>query len=167
MTTAPGTLAARFRDMTDARAAIEALENQGVDGSDIVLAGRVAHEASTPGDEEPTDERIIRHVGSRVVAGAAIGAAVGAVLGVLVTVASSVDSSVVFGSVLAGLLIGGIAGTFVSFERGVGHSESWELTFHDPASGAVWVTIATDEPETIGTATEVLHSLHPMEVRRR
>jgi hypothetical protein len=157
--------------MTDARAAIEALENKGIDGSDIVLAGRVAHEASAPGDEEPTDERMTRHVGSRVITGAviggSIGAAVGAALGLLVTVVSSVDASVIFGSVLAGLLIGAIAGTFVSFERGVGHSESWELTFHDPASGAVWVTIATDEPEMIGTATEVLHSLHPMEVRRR
>jgi hypothetical protein len=98
--------------------------------------------------------------------GAGIGAVIGVVLGLLITAASSVDGSVVFGSLLAGVLIGGIAGTFVSFERGVGHSESWELTFHEPGSGAVWVTIATEEPEAIGTATEVLNSLHPMEVRR-
>jgi hypothetical protein len=60
-------VAARFSDLAHARAAIEALENSGVDGDDIELLGRTAEQAAAEPRQSDADRRAVSHVLWRVI----------------------------------------------------------------------------------------------------
>jgi hypothetical protein len=158
-------LAAEFGTPGDARAAMEALENHGIDGLEItVLDG--------PGDDHrrPADRRALVHVGGRVAKGIALGAVVGAVVlglvGVIVAVAGA-PAAVILAFVLLGAGLGAAVGAFWSVERGVAMSEDWEKTFQEPAAATKPMRIGVftrGEADTI-RARQVLEDHRPLDIQ--
>jgi hypothetical protein len=153
-------LIAQFRSPEDARAAIEALEHHGIDGVEIGVA-------TPPRDDRrrSVDRRTLEHVSARaekgIMAGAVVGAIIFAVVGVVLLV-SGVPIAALVGLVLAGAAIGGTAGVFIGVERGVGMSESWEQTFHEPRTGGVSVEVQTASSGETATARQVLEDRQPL-----
>lgn len=163
-------LAARFASMEGARRAIQRLENAGIDGDDIELMGAGSHTARRPKSPTMEDRRTGRYVAPRVVAGTvvggAMGALVGAVIGLALWLALSMSAGVILAGALAGALIGSVVGTYVLFERTVGFSESWSLTFaSDEGAGSLWVAVHVAEPDMIERARDVLEAADPLELR--
>jgi hypothetical protein len=158
-------LVAEFGTPGDARAAIEALENHGIDGLEItVLDG--------PGDDHrrPADRRALVHVGGRVAKGIALGAVTGAVVlglvGVIVAIAGA-PAAVIVAFVLLGAGLGAAVGAFWSVERGVGMSEDWEKTFQEPAAATKPMRIGVytrGEADTM-RARDVLKNHGPLDIQ--
>jgi hypothetical protein len=144
-------LIATFRSPEDARAAIEALEHHGIDG--------VAIDVPRPprDDRLPSvDRRTLLHVGGRAGKGIAAG---------VVLLLIGLPAAAFVGIVLAGAAIGGTAGAFIGIERGVGMSESWEQTFHEPRAHRVPVEVHTTSAAEAATARRVLEERGPLELR--
>lgn len=138
----------RAADLAHARTVFSALQNAGVDASDIRLAGVAVTDAQqeAQGDDgrHRVDERTVQHVGRRALGGAIAGALLGGVAGCVVggvLVAVDAISWLVFAIVaIVPMLLGAVFGAFVSVERTAGYDDTWELTFGDGAhEGAVWV----------------------------
>jgi hypothetical protein len=158
-------LAAEFGTSGDARAAIEALENHGIDGLEITVL-------DDPGNDHrrPADRRALVHVGGRVAKGIALGAAAGAVVlglvGVLVAIAGA-PTAVILAFVLLGAGLGAAVGAFWSVERGVGMSEDWEKTFQEPAAATKPMRIGVytrGEADTM-RARDVLKNHRPLDIQ--
>jgi hypothetical protein len=157
-------LAAQFGTPGDARAAIEALENHGIDGLAITVL-----DGPDEDRRQVADRRALVHVGGRVAKGLALGAMVGAVVlgvvGVVVAVAGA-PAAVIVAFVLIGAGLGAAVGAFWSVERGVGMSEDWEKTFQESAGAtkAVRVGVYTNTADT-ARARQVLEDHRPLDVR--
>ena len=173
-TRTPGTtpaVAASFADMTAARGAIEALELVGVDGDEIELLGQRADAARTPTSPARPDRRmavhILRRLGIGAVIGAAGGAVIGVVLGLILLAATSTGggAALVFALGLAGLGLGVVVSVFLSFERTVGLSDAWPLTFEDVPEGSVWVAVYSRDARTQDRARDALAGQRPIELR--
>ena len=136
-------LTAEFGTPGDARAAMKALENHGIDGLEItILEGLVEN------DRRPADRRELVYVSGRVGKGIALGAVVGAavlgIIGVIAAIAGA-PAVVIVAFVILGAGLGAAVGAFWGVERGVGMSEDWEKTFEEPA--------AATKPMRIGVYT--------------
>jgi hypothetical protein len=159
-------LIAEFGSPGDARAAIEALENHGVDGLEVAVL-----DGQGEGRRQPADRRAVAHIGRRVAKGIVVGAAIGAgVLGVvgLVLVAAAGWPVVAVPAVMvAGVGFGAAVGAFWSVERGVGLSEDWEKTFQEPTDAvrAVRVGVFTRADPDTAHARDVLEDHRPLDVR--
>jgi hypothetical protein len=153
-------LTALFRSPEDARAAIEALEHHGIDGVEIGVP--VPPRADRP---QSVDRRTLLHIGGRagkgIAAGVVVGAAAFAVAGVVLLLIG-LPAAAFAGLVLAGAAIGGTAGAFIGVERGVGMSESWEQTFHEPRAHTVPVEVHTTSASDTATARRVLEERGPL-----
>ena len=159
--------------MTQARAALESLENAGVDGDDLELVGPSADAARTPDDPKLPDRRAARHIGGRlafgIVFGAIAGALLGLVVGVIAVAITNEDTrevALTFAFVIVGIGLGATTGGFISFERSVGTSEAWPLTFEDAPEGPVWVAVYSHRRQTTERAERELARRHPVELRR-
>jgi len=159
----PPVLIAEFATAEDARAAIEALENHGIDGLEIALL-----DAPAEARRDPADQRLVDYIGRRVVAGVVLGAVVGAsVFGVAAVVFAALGwpLGAVVATVLAGIALGAILGAFFSFERGVGESESWDSTFLDTLPKPIRVGVHTiTDPDTVRART-ALEAHRPLAIR--
>jgi hypothetical protein len=159
------TLIAEFGTPGDARAAIEALENHGIDGLEITVL-------DAPGKDrrQPADRRALTHVGGRVAKGAALGALAGAViLGVVGLVVAAAGGPVAAMVVLLiiGAGLGAAVGAFWSVERGVGMSEDWEKTFQEPASATkpMRIGVYTKAETDTARARRVLEDHRPLGIQ--
>jgi hypothetical protein len=158
-------LAAQFGTPGHARAAIEALENHGIDGLEITVLD------APGGDRRQTaDRRALTHVGGRLAKGAAIGALVGAVLlGVvgLVAAAAGAPIAAMVALLIIGAGLGAAVGAFWSVERGVGMSEDWEKTFQEPATApeSTRVGVYTRADDDTARARRVLEDHQPLDLR--
>jgi hypothetical protein len=165
-------LTAEFGTPGDARAAMEALENHGIDGLEITVLddpGEIddPREIDDPSEEDrrPSDRRELVYISGRVGKGIAVGAIVGAavfgIVGVIEGVAGA-PAGVIVASVLLGVALGAAVGAFLGVERGVGMSEDWEKTFEEPA--------AATKPTRIGVYTngdaETMRARHVLEHHR-
>jgi hypothetical protein len=156
-------LIAEFATAEDARAAIEALENHGIDGLEISLL-----DAPAEARRDPADQRLVDYIGRRVVTGVVLGAVIGAsVFGVaaVVFVALGWPLGAVVATVLAGIALGAILGAFFSFERGVGESESWDSTFLDTLPKPVRVGVHTVTDSDAMRARKALEHHRPIAIR--
>jgi hypothetical protein len=164
-------VAASFADMAGARGAVEALEHAGVDGDEIELVGESADAARMPTSPARPDRRMAVHIVQRLAVGAVIGAAAGAVvgaaLGLTLVAATSTGggAGLVFALGIAGLGLGGVVSAFLSFERTVGLSDAWPLTFEDVPDGSVWVAVYSHAPGTHDRALATLARQRPIELR--
>ena len=159
-------LTAEFGTPGDARAAMEALENHGIDGLEItVLDDPGEIDDPSKEDRRPADRRELVYISGRVGKGIAFGAVVGAavfgIVGVIEGVAGA-PAGVIVASVLLGVALGAAVGAFLGVERGVGMSEDWEKTFEEPA--------AATKPTRIGVYTngdaETMRARHVLEHHR-
>jgi hypothetical protein len=160
------TVVAEFGSPGEARAAIEALENHGIDGLEVAVL-----DGQGEGRRQPADRRAVKHVGGRVakgiVIGALIGAAVVGLVGLVVVAAAGWPAAAVLALMLAGIGFGAVVGAFWSVERGVGLSEDWEKTFQRPADVATFTRIAvyTKAESDTTRAREVLEDHRPLAVQ--
>jgi len=166
-------VAASFPSMESARDAIEALEHAGVDGDEIELLGQPADVARFPSQPGGPDKRMALHLVRRVALGALMGALAGLVLGVLsgLLVAVGTDatdsrSGLVTAIAIVGVGLGVTLGVLVSFERAIGLSDAWPLTFEDVPDGPVWVAVYTGGGRTRVRAADALARHRPLELRR-
>lgn len=163
------TLIAEFGTPGDARAAIEALENHGIDGLEITL---LDHAGNDPGNarRQPADRRALTHVGRRVAKGAGLGALVGAVflgiVGLVVAAAGGPVAAIVVLPII-GAGLGAAVGAFWSVERGVGMSEDWEKTFQEPAAApeATRIGVHTNADDDTARVRQVLEDHRPRDIR--
>jgi hypothetical protein len=153
-------LTAEFGTPGDARAAMKALENRGIDGLEITVLDGPADD-----DRRPADRRELVFISARVGKGAALGAVVGAVvLGVVgvIAVIAGAAAVLIVAFVLLGAGLGAAVGAFWGVERGVGMSEDWDKTFEEPADAT--------EPMRIGVYTsgdtETRRARHVLEHHR-
>lgn len=157
------TLIAEFGSPGDARAAIEALENHGIDGLEISLLDAPARER-----RDPADQRLVDYVGRRVVTGLVLGAVIGAaVFGVAAVVFAALGwpAGAVVATVVAGVVLGAVLGAFFSFERGVGESETWDWTFMDTLPKPIRVGVHTVTDRDTVRAREALEHHKPLTIR--
>ena len=158
-------LIAEFGTPGDARAAIEALEHHGIDGLEIAVL-----DGAGEGRRQPADRRVLTHLSKRLAkglgAGTLLGGALFAVVGTAFAAASS-PAGAVIALVLVGAALGAIVGAFVSFERGVGMSEDWERTFHEPAAAArpMAIGVNTHSDSDTSRAREVIEDHRPLDIR--
>jgi hypothetical protein len=156
-------LIAEFATADEARAAIDALENHGIDGLEISLL-----DAPAEARQDPADQRIVRYLGERTARGVGLGAAIGAAAFGVAAVVFAVlgwPAGAVAGTVLAGAVLGGTVGAFLSFERSVGESESWDWTFMDTLPKPVRLGVHTLSDTDALRARRVLEHLHPLHLR--
>jgi hypothetical protein len=159
-------LIAEFRSPGDARAAIEALENHGIDGLEVAVL-----DGQREGRRQPADRRALTHLSGRVAKGAVIGALIGAAIlglvGLVLVAAVGWPAVAVPAVMVAGIGFGAAVGAFWSVERGVGLSEDWEKTFQEPTHAATPMRIAVFTHADPGTARarEVLQEHQPLDVR--
>jgi hypothetical protein len=159
------TLIAEFRTAGDARGAIEALENHGIDGLEVAML-----DGQGEGRRQPADRRALTHVGGRVVKGIVIGALIGAaalgLVGLVVAAIAGWPAAAVGALIVAGIGFGAAVGAFWSIERGVGLSEDWEKTFQEPTDAATSMRIGvyTRSDSDTRHVREVLEDHRPLAV---
>jgi hypothetical protein len=159
----PPALIAEFASAEEARAAMEALENHGIDGLEISLL-----DAPAKARRDPADQRLVHYLGGRVVTGVALGAVIGAaVFGVAAIVFALLGwpAGAIVATVLAGVALGAILGAFFSVERGVGMSDSWEDTFMDALPKPIRVGVHTVTDSDTARAREALDHHRPLAIR--
>jgi hypothetical protein len=158
-------LTAEFGTPGDARAAMKALENHGIDGLEITVL-----DGPEDDDRRPADRRELVFISGRVGKGAALGAVVGAVvLGVVgvIAVLAGAAAVVIVAFVILGAGLGAAVGAFWGVERGVGMSEDWERTFEEPAAATKPMRIGvytSGQAETM-RARHVLEHHRPLDIR--
>lgn len=108
------------------------------------------------------------HVGPRagkgILVGAVGGAAIFSMVGVVLVVIGW-PVALFAGLALAGAAIGGTVGAFIGVERGVGMSEGWEQTFHEPRTMAVPVEVHPTSAAETATARRFLEDHRSLAVR--
>jgi len=166
-------LTAEFGTAGDARAAMEALENHGIDGLEItVLDDPGEIDDSREQDRGPADSRELVYISGRVGKGIAFGAVVGAavfgIVGLIAGVAGA-PAGVIVASVLLGVALGGAVGAFLGVERGVGMSEDWEKTFEEPAAVAkpMRIGVYTNRKAETMRARHVLEHHRPLDIQNQ
>jgi hypothetical protein len=158
-------LIAEFGTAGDARAAIEALENHGIDGLEVAML-----DGDTEGRRQPADRRAMTHVGGRVVKGIVMGALIGAavlgLVGLVVVAAAGLPAAGIAALAIVGIGLGAAVGAFWSVERGVGLSEDWEKTFQRPTDAATLTKIGvyTRSDSDTRHVREVLEDHRPLAV---
>jgi hypothetical protein len=155
--------------MRRAREAMVALQNAGIGAGDIGLVGENAKGASRRSRRrrrDKIDNKVAQVITSRSINDSvllgAIGAGAGLVVGVILGAATGAWALLPI-TIVALALVGGVAGTKVGVERALGPSDSWQLPYHDPSDGSVWVAVYAGD---IGTANDVVESAGAAEVRR-
>ncbi len=163
------TLAARFESPDQARAAIERLENSGIDGTDIELLGSGADAARRPRDPKPQDRRFGRYLVPRVLSGALVGGAagvlIGSIVGMIVSVATDASIGVAVYCAVFGLFAGSTVGAYVRFERNVGFANDWSATFVDTRGKPLWVAVRARDDSTFDRARNALQTIDAIEIR--
>lgn len=158
-------LTAEFGTPGDARAAMKALENHGIDGLEITVL-----DGPEDNDRRPADRRELVFISGRVGKGTALGAVVGAVvLGIVGVIAAIAGAAAVLivAFVLLGAGLGAAVGAFWGVERGVGMSEDWEKTFEEPAAATkpMRIGVYTSGPAETIRARQVLEHHRPLDIR--
>jgi hypothetical protein len=158
-------LTAEFGTPGDARAAMKALENHGIDGLEITVLDGPADD-----DRRPADRRELVFISARVGKGAALGAVIGAVvLGVVGVIAAIAGAAAVLivAFVLLGAGLGAAVGAFWGVERGVGMSEDWEKTFEEPADATkpMRIGVYTSGDTETRRARHVLEDHRPLDIQ--
>jgi hypothetical protein len=162
------TALAQYRNLGDARHAIQSLESGGVDGDDLSLVGETARTVERRVVRSRSDSRILTSVTRGIVVGALLGAALCAVIGaafvgVLLLVWSGLDDrGWVFGLLVCWFAAGGaVLGSFVGVSRTLGFSESLPLTLEDDPGHPIWLAIYGSSPEVLRSKLDVTH---PMDI---
>ncbi|MFL6243330.1 MAG: hypothetical protein ACJ73V_09945 [Acidimicrobiia bacterium] len=158
-------LTAEFGTHGDARAAMKALENHGIDGLEITVL-----EGAAEDDRRPADRRELVFISGRVGKGISLGAVAGAVVlgtvGVIAAIAGA-PAAAIAAFVLLGAGLGAAVGAFWGVERGVGMSEDWEKTFQEPAGATkpMRIGVYTNADSDTARVRRVLEDHRPLDIR--
>lgn len=159
---------ATYADMEQARKAITALEQGGVEGGNISLEGRAAEQAANRPDVPARDAAVARRVTGFSIMGAAAGAMAGAIIGVVAAgLIFGLNGQALWASTLgmavAGLAIGGLVAPIAV----IGQSPAWETAQQDaPAPGRVRVSVQSTNRDDVQRAMEILRGTDALGVER-
>lgn len=159
-------VSAVYPTMQQAKRGVEALEESGVEGSDIELRGQAARAATTTGDTEQRDTAFLRQAGRNAARGIVSGGLVGAVFGLVIGVIGFSDRM----GALAALVIGGLVagaglGLLVFSLATQKQSQAWEATLED-VDGPVVVGVRTTDADELETAAKALAGTEPERLER-
>jgi hypothetical protein len=156
---------ATFRNLKEARKAMDALESHGFEAGAIRLEGPGVA-PSGKADTRRRDAGVSRLVGSRTAAGLIVGGILGLGIGLVVgaLAAGSATSLAVGGA--AGCIVGGAIGFMVAGVSSIDVTPDWERTFEKDRSGPVTVSAGSDDPIKVAQAQEALRDLDPVNVTR-
>jgi hypothetical protein len=164
-------VAARFSDLEHARAAIEALENSGVDGDDIKLLGSAAEEAAIEPTQSDADRRAVKQVLSHTARASVVWGLIGAVAGLAVGAfvlwisgSWDVPAWLLVFALLGGFLASTVA-AMIGAERSVSESDAWASTFQDTGEGPVWVAVRAPDDRQVEKARRALERTDPIDIR--
>ncbi len=155
---APHNVVAAFGELNEARAAILAVEQSGIDPGMISLLG------AWPGEgDAPTGDLLVR---------TAIGGGIGAVaVGIATTTLTivTVDSGASitwWGAGLAGMIAGAFLGALIGAYAGTGSSTAWQDTFAADGAGSFVVGVHSEDETDIEVAEGALRGCEPMIMNR-
>jgi hypothetical protein len=162
-----------FTGMEEARGAIQALEQHGLEARKISLVGPGPEEAKEETDTTDRDSGIAGDVGKRATVGAAAGGAVGGTAGFLAGAAAfsipgvgPVIGAGIWAAALTGAGVGGVIGGVAGGLSGLDMGEAGELTYESLRARRVVVMVHADEEEEAAAAEKVLAGKGPQEVHR-
>lgn len=142
-----------FDSMTEARRAIENLEEAGVPPESITLTGGVDEEAGGYHSER----RFLGDVTRAAVAGGTAGAIVGAILGALLTLAFP-DAGLALPAALGAIFGAGVGGTAGGLSATKYNSPAWTETYEAAAKDEVTVEVAHADADVVEKARETIES---------
>ena len=163
-----------FRSMEEARAAIGALEDRGVDASRIVLLGDQAAQASSEATTARQDERFVDRMTKTIYGGMLFGGVIGALLGFvagffafILPSEGSFQAGGVWGLVLGGLIAGHVLGFLVFGLARMKQSQAWEQSYADVSEGPARIAVRSPNRSEIDTAVKVLREHGAAEVQEQ
>ncbi len=163
-----------FRSMEEARAAIGALEDRGVDGSRIVLLGDQAAQASTEATTARRDERFVDRISNTIAGGMLVGGLVGAALGFVAAFFAfilpedgAMQAGGVWGFILGGAVAGSVLGFLVFGLARMKQSQAWEQSYADVSEGPARIAVRSPKRSEIDTAVTVLREHGAAEVQEQ
>ncbi len=170
---APHNIVAAFREMSEARKALDALERGGIDAAEISLLGPAAEEAAEHLDTRERDAGVAGRVGTRATVGAVAGGATGGLAGFLAGLAAfaipgagPVIGAGVWAATIGGAVAGGSVGGVIGGYSAVDMTEAYELTYESVRAGRVLVGVHSDEPDDVEKGEEILRKLEPLSINR-
>lgn len=175
----PHSIEAEFRDMRSARLAVEALGKAGIEGDNISVTGKAAHEAAAPpaadiqGQTREIDAKMAKHmlsiIGVWTIGGVITGALIGVPLSIGLMAVLGADITferVIWGMFLSALAVGIISWLVPHTSYGAQAAPPWELTFAESARGPVKVGVHSEKREDIELADKTLRAQKPVRVDR-
>jgi hypothetical protein len=161
-----------FNNLEEAREAIQALEQHGLEARKVSLVGPGPEEVREETDTAERDSRIAGDVGKRAAVGAAAGGAVGGTAGFLAGAAAfsipgigPVIGAGIWAAALTGAGVGGVIGGVAGGLSGLDMGEAGELTYESLKASRVVVAVHAEDEEEAATAEKVL-SGNPQEIQR-
>ena len=158
-----------YRNMSEAREAMVSLEQAGLNGGRLTIAGEQA-ESAVARRPAAADSRFLGYIASSIRRGALAGAAVGAGIGLAFGIFLSLRSGDQFwepelwAPAVAGLFPGAIIGALLGFRLNVAMSPAWSRTFAEVRPGAACVALEVSSDDEEASAAAVLRETHPQEV---
>lgn len=158
---------ALFREMKEARAAIDALEARGFDAGSISLEGPQAARATERADTRRRDARVSGFVASHVILGIVIGGVIGMGTGIaIVAFSAGAEAIPMLLAAIAGAVGGGSIGMMIAGVGSLDVTPDWELTFERDGAGRIMVAVGSEDPKAAQEAVDVLHDLEPVAVKQ-
>lgn len=158
-----------YRSATDARHAMVALEQAGINGGRLEVVGRQGEAGAAP-PPAAADRKLMGHVAAPIRRGALVGAAVGAAVGLAFGVAISVQAGdalwepQLWAPPLAGIFPGAVIGALMAFRLSVAMSPAWSRTFAEVEPGRACVAVGVTSAEEEESAAELLSGTDPEKV---
>lgn len=166
------TVVGQYRNLQEARQAIDALQDRGIDARDIVVRGpgpaRANRVAESTRDSSPRDIAIWQYILTRAIPAALIGSAIGAIVGVIYAGIIGDGSGTFFATSVLSWAVGGflVGGLLAGMTR-LNASRAWESTFEPRTDGDVVVSLRTPGLDAANRAADALHSTDTVRVQRR
>jgi hypothetical protein len=163
---------AAFKEMPDARHALESLGRHGFEGEMLSLHGPGPDLAGQRPDRAAADARVLKHWFATVAVWSAAGAFAGFLFGIpvgIIAIEAVLDRDLTFLGVLAGALLGALfIGTIAGLTATVWPvqaGDTWELTFLEGYPDTAVVGVHTADRAQAERALRVLSAEKPLDVR--
>lgn len=151
---------ATYPGFGEARKALKALNEAGIDAGDISLLGRDAQEATTKADTRARDQAstgdVARHASRSAAVGSAIGGIVGAAAFAIPGIGPVIGAGI-FAAAGGGAIAGAVAGSMVGAINTTELGPEWEVTYGAPLrQGKVLVAAHARDSQQAAKATKAL-----------
>lgn len=159
---------ATFADIENAREAVLALGQAGIEAEKVSMVGRDVEEVASDPDTRLRDLDVTGAVAKKAILGGTAGTVIGGLAGAAAFVIPGVGPAVgtgIWAAVAAGGVAGGAVGGMVGGVASIDLNDEWELTFQDALKGGkVLVAVHADDAEQASRARGILEEHGPEQV---